>query len=200
MLALAAGNRDPRRWENPQDFVLNRPKIKEHIAFGRGKHVCAGAPLARVEVRIILEKFLEHSASIDLDASKHGPYGERKLDYEPSFIIRGLANLNLKLTPAPAFVPSVGRTAPKAQRPAAPAANATAKSYSTASTRINDLLADPATKALLDEYLPGISSDPRIAMAKAMTLRAVQAFAPAQFTHSVLDALDAEFAKLAQRG
>lgn len=103
MLALAAGNRDPRRWENPQDFVLNRPRIMEHIAFGRGKHVCAGAPLARVEVRIILEKFLQHTAEIDLDAARHGPPGARTLDYEPSFIIRGLAQLHVKLKPAPGF-------------------------------------------------------------------------------------------------
>ena len=194
MLALAAGNRDPRRWENPQDFALNRPKIKEHIAFGRGKHVCAGAPLARVEVRIILEKFLEHSAAIDLDPNKHGPRGARTLDYEPSFIIRGLANLNLKLTPAPGFVPSVRSAAPKAQRTVAAE---TVKGYSTAATKIGDLLADPATQALLDKHLPGVSSDPRIGMAKAMTLRAVQAFAPGQFTTEVLDALDAELAKLA---
>ena len=112
MLALAAGNRDPRRWENPQELILNRPKIKEHIAFGRGKHVCAGAPLARVEVRIILEKFLEHTANIDLDAGKHGAPGARTLDYEPSFIIRGLANLNLRLTAASGFVPDLAKLTP----------------------------------------------------------------------------------------
>jgi cytochrome P450 len=99
MLALAAGNRDGRRWDDPQAFVLDRPKIREHIAFGRGKHVCAGAPLARVEVRVILEKFLEHTSDIDLDEKTHGPRGARNLEYEPSFIIRGLANLHLKLAP-----------------------------------------------------------------------------------------------------
>jgi cytochrome P450 len=99
MLALAASNRDPRRWEDPQAFVLDRPKIKEHLAFGRGAHVCAGAPLARVEVRVILEKFLEHSGNIDLVEEKHGPRGNRNLDYEPSFIIRGLAEMHLALTP-----------------------------------------------------------------------------------------------------
>jgi len=195
MLALAAGNRDPRRWENPQEFVLNRAKIKEHIAFGRGKHVCAGAPLARVEVRIILEKFLQHTANIDLDASQHGARGARTLDYEPSFIIRGLAKLNLKLSPAPGFVHDVRPSAPKPQRPAVAAAE-TVHSYSTAATKIRDLLANPAAKALLDQHLPGVSSDSRISMAKGMTLRAVQAFAPKQFTNEVLDALDADLAKL----
>ncbi|GFE79643.1 cytochrome P450 [Steroidobacter agaridevorans] len=96
-LALAAANRDPRRWPEPKEFQLNREKIKEHLAFGRGPHVCAGAPLARVEVRVILERFLEQTSQIELSADKHGPRGNRNLDFEPSFIIRGLAALHLKL-------------------------------------------------------------------------------------------------------
>ncbi len=99
LLAISAANRDPRRWDDPQAFQLNRPKIREHLAFGRGKHVCAGAPLARVEVRIILEKFLEHTSSIDLDENRHGPRGNRSFDFEPTFIIRGLSELHVKLTP-----------------------------------------------------------------------------------------------------
>jgi cytochrome P450 len=100
MVALAAGNRDPRRWDDPAALKLDRPRIKEHLGFGRGAHVCAGAPLARVEVRVILEKFLEHTSHIDLDEEKHGPAGNRTLDYEPSFIIRGLSEMHLKLEPA----------------------------------------------------------------------------------------------------
>ena len=98
MVALSAGNRDPRRWEDPTAFKLDRPKAKEHLGFGRGAHVCAGAPLARVEVRVILEKFLEHTTHIDLDETVHGPADARTLDYDASFIIRGLSGLHLKLT------------------------------------------------------------------------------------------------------
>lgn len=98
-VALAAANRDPRRWPNPQEFNCNREKLKEHVAFGRGAHVCAGAPLARVEIRVILEKFLEHTSDIDLSEKEHGPKGARNLEYEPSFIIRGLAAMHLKLRP-----------------------------------------------------------------------------------------------------
>lgn len=100
MVALAAANRDPQRWECPREFQLNREKIREHLAFGRGAHVCAGAPLARVEVRVLLERFLDHTSAIDLLETKHGPRGNRTLDYEPSFIIRGLESLHLQLTPA----------------------------------------------------------------------------------------------------
>lgn len=196
MLALSAANRDPRRWENPQALILDRPKIKEHLAFGRGAHVCAGAPLARAEVRIILEKFLEHTSHIDLVEEKHGPPNNRDYDYEASFIIRGLSELNLKLTPVGGAVSTKKRTGlfgfgKRAETKAAPATR-----YSTANTKIGSLLADPAAKAVLDKYFPGVSDDKRIGMAKSMTLRAVQKFAPDKFTTEALDAADAELASL----
>jgi cytochrome P450 len=99
LVALSAANRDPRRWDNPNELVLGRKKIMEHVGFGRGKHVCAGAPLARAEVRIIMEKFLASTSKIELDRDQH-PNGAADLSYEPSFIIRGLAGMHLKLTPA----------------------------------------------------------------------------------------------------
>ena len=98
-VGLAAANRDPRRWEGPAEFRLDRPKIKEHLAFGRGAHTCAGAPLARVEVRVLLERFFEHTSRIALSEEHHGPPGARRLDYEASFIIRGLERLHVILTP-----------------------------------------------------------------------------------------------------
>lgn len=96
-VSLAAANRDPRRWENPDEFRLKRPRINEHLAFGRGVHTCAGAPLARLEVKAILERFFEHTSHISLSEEKHGTPGNRRLEYEPSFIIRGLANLYVDL-------------------------------------------------------------------------------------------------------
>jgi cytochrome P450 len=96
-IGLAAANRDPKRWEDPHMFKLGRPKIKEHIAFGRGAHVCAGAPLARAEVRVIMEQFILQTSTIDFDEAVHGPKGARKLDYEPSFIVRGLAQMHLSV-------------------------------------------------------------------------------------------------------
>jgi cytochrome P450 len=191
LLSLAAANRDPKRWENPNAFVLNRPKIKEHLAFGRSAHTCAGAPLARVEVRVILEKFLSQTSHIDIDDSKHGPKGARRLNYEPSFIIRGLSELHLKLTPAADFKPRE----PADDMPAAKTSPA-AIGYSTTSTKIGDLLANRGAKAVLDKHFPGMSNDERIAMARGMTLRAVQAFAPTLFTKEALDAVDADLALL----
>ena len=99
VVALPAANRDPRRWDDPHAFRLNRPKIKEHLAFGRGAHTCAGAPLARAEVAVLLDRLLEHTRAITLDEAHHGPAGARRIDYEPSYIIRGLANLHVRLEP-----------------------------------------------------------------------------------------------------
>jgi cytochrome P450 len=102
LVALSAANRDPRRWENPNELEIGRKKVIEHVGFGRGKHVCAGAPLARVEVRVIYEKLLEYTSKIELDPEMH-PNGVADLSYEPSFIIRGLAEMHLKLTPSETF-------------------------------------------------------------------------------------------------
>jgi cytochrome P450 len=99
VVAFAANNRDPRRWDDPEQFKLDRPRIKEHLAFGRGAHVCIGAPLARAEVRVILDRFLEHTSEITLSEQAHGKPDNRNLEYEPSFIVRGLAKLYLELKP-----------------------------------------------------------------------------------------------------
>lgn len=103
LIALASISRDPRRWDDPHSFVLGRPRIKEHLSFGRGAHTCAGAPLARVEVRVLFEKFIDYTSHIDFDETKHGARGARRLDYEPSFIVRGFSELHLKLTPSETF-------------------------------------------------------------------------------------------------
>ncbi|WP_454796314.1 cytochrome P450 [Novosphingobium lindaniclasticum] len=97
VISLAAANRDPRRWEEPEQFVIGRPRIKEHVAFGRGAHTCAGAPLARAEVSVLLDRLLEQTRSITLDEEHHGPAEARRIAYEPSYIIRGLAALHLRL-------------------------------------------------------------------------------------------------------
>ncbi|WP_159977605.1 MULTISPECIES: cytochrome P450 [unclassified Novosphingobium] len=100
VISLSAANRDPRRWEAPEEFRLGRPRIREHVAFGRGAHTCAGAPLARAEVAVILDRFLEHTSAITLDEAHHGPADARRIAYEPSYIIRGLADLHVKFAPA----------------------------------------------------------------------------------------------------
>lgn len=98
-IALSAANRDPSRWEDPSALKLKRPGIKEHLAFGRGAHTCVGNPLARAEIRVILNHLFDQTADITLSEKHHGPHGKRNFDYEPSFILRGLKELHLELTP-----------------------------------------------------------------------------------------------------
>jgi cytochrome P450 len=99
VISLAGADRDPARWEDPHAFDLARPRIKEHLAFGRGAHTCIGAPLARAEVRVMLDRLLDKTARITLSEVHHGAPGSRRLDYEPSYIVRGLEHLHVDLAP-----------------------------------------------------------------------------------------------------
>jgi cytochrome P450 len=57
-LVYASVNRDESVFPNSDEFILNRPNIKSHIAFGMGPHQCAGMPLARMMLRVTLEELL----------------------------------------------------------------------------------------------------------------------------------------------
>jgi cytochrome P450 len=99
MVAPGAINRDPNRFEDPHEFRLDRPNVREHIAFARGAHTCPGAPLARVEGRVSLERILDRMADIRVDEAKHGPADQRRYTYAPTYILRGLTELHLQFTP-----------------------------------------------------------------------------------------------------
>jgi hypothetical protein len=77
----------------------------------------------------------------------------------------------------------------------APAAAKTSH-YSTSTTDIGTLLDDPAARAVLDKHIPGFSTQDQIDMARPMTLRAVQQYAPDKYTDKVLAEIDADLAKL----
>jgi cytochrome P450 len=100
MISAAAANRDPARFECPHEFRLDRANVREQIAFARGVHSCPGAPLARVEGRISLERILARMADITADERVHGPADDRRYTYEPTYILRGLTELHLRFTPA----------------------------------------------------------------------------------------------------
>src|SRR3954463_14076902 len=100
MLLNGAANRDPRQFECPAKFDIDRAGIRTHIAFGRGTHSCPGGPLARVEGRISIERILDRMRDIRLSEEHHGPAGARRFDYEPTWILRGLSQLHLEFTPA----------------------------------------------------------------------------------------------------
>jgi len=99
MLLLGAFNRDPARFEEPDEFRIDRPSIREHVAFGRGIHSCPGASLARVEGRVTLERVLARMTDIRISEKHHGPAEDRRYSYEPAFFARGLKELHIEFTP-----------------------------------------------------------------------------------------------------
>jgi cytochrome P450 len=70
LLLLGSANRDPGVFEHPELFDIHRANAREHLAFGRGSHLCLGAPLARLEARIVLEEFTARFPSLRLAAGQ----------------------------------------------------------------------------------------------------------------------------------
>jgi cytochrome P450 len=67
LLFWGAANRDPTEYEHPDEVALDRRVPRHHVAFGRGIHHCVGAPLARLDARIVLTTLLEQTSGITLD-------------------------------------------------------------------------------------------------------------------------------------
>jgi cytochrome P450 len=98
MVLNGAANRDPRRFEDPDTFDPDRNNARQHLAFGRGIHSCPGAPLARAETRVAIERLLDRTADIRISESRHGPANDRHYKYIPTYILRGLTELHLEFT------------------------------------------------------------------------------------------------------
>lgn len=97
MMSLSGANRDPRVFERPAEFDMNRPKLRDHVSFGRGPHACPGAPLARIEAKVGIEQLFNRFTNISIDEERHGSAQARNYRYLPSYILRGLEELHLRL-------------------------------------------------------------------------------------------------------
>lgn len=94
VLVYGAANRDEIVYPDPESFDPDRPRLKEHLAFGKGIHFCLGAALSRLEARIALEELARRIGSYRLSDSND-------YSYYPSFMLRGLQRLDIELN-APA--------------------------------------------------------------------------------------------------
>jgi cytochrome P450 family 150 subfamily A5 len=98
-ISNSAANRDARQFENPGEFQLDRKNARLHVAFGRGRHACPGAPLARAEAVVALNRMFDRTSDIRISEKVHGPAGARRYGYLPTFILRGLTHLALEFDP-----------------------------------------------------------------------------------------------------
>jgi len=89
MLMLAAADHDPARFPDPDAFDIHRPDAARHLAFGKGIHFCLGAPLARMELRIVLELLTEHAPDLAMAA-------DQDLTFPPNIAFRGPRRLLLE--------------------------------------------------------------------------------------------------------
>ncbi len=86
-LMLGAANRDPTKFEYPDTFDISRSNASQHVAFASGAHYCLGAPLARLEMQVFLERLAANFPNFTVPA--------QALEYRPNFSIRGLTGLEV---------------------------------------------------------------------------------------------------------
>jgi hypothetical protein len=92
MAVLGAANRDPARFENPDELKLMR-QDNRHLAFGYGGHYCFGAPLARMEAQIVFDSLIRRLRNMSLDPSP--------LRWRDNMGFRGLESLPISFETSP---------------------------------------------------------------------------------------------------
>jgi cytochrome P450 len=92
-VSYLAGNQDRAQWQNPERFDIDRKGIKNHLGFGRGIHFCLGNQLARMEMRVAIERLLDRLEDIRLSDQHPEP------QFKASFQVHALDSLNVAFTP-----------------------------------------------------------------------------------------------------
>jgi cytochrome P450 len=86
VLLLSSANRDEQIFEQPEELDITR-EPNRHLAFGLGIHYCLGAPLARLEGRIAIQKLIQRFPNLSLAVP-----GEQ-LEWRNTMAVRGLRSL-----------------------------------------------------------------------------------------------------------
>jgi cytochrome P450 len=92
LISLTSANRDAKAFEDPDRFDVRRPNARKHLTFGNGIHFCLGAPLARLEVKVMIEEFSARYPNARLVADQ--PPG-----FAPAFAFRSPQSLMVDLAP-----------------------------------------------------------------------------------------------------
>ena len=88
LLSLAAANRDPRKFDDPDQFDITRGSM-DHLGFGHGSHHCLGAPLARLEARIAFPALVQAFPDMELASDE--------ITWTKSPLVRGPEELRLRV-------------------------------------------------------------------------------------------------------
>lgn len=91
MVAFASANRDAAKFADGDSFNVDRPNASRHLTFGSGIHTCVGSPLAKLVLTNTFRLFLQRYSGFRLVKP------QEKLNYNPSFVLRGLSALVLAL-------------------------------------------------------------------------------------------------------
>ena len=90
MLSIGAANRDPRAFDEPDAFRVNR-NPSQHMTFGFGAHLCIGAQLTRMETQAVLRELVTHVGRISVVGAPQ---------WSTNSLLRGPTRLAVRLTPA----------------------------------------------------------------------------------------------------
>jgi cytochrome P450 len=85
-MLFGSANRDPRHFDDPDTFDIGRGD-SSHITFGGGIHFCIGAPLARLEVKLALERLLTWCPDLELTTTPQR---------YPAFVIHGYQAVDVR--------------------------------------------------------------------------------------------------------
>lgn len=90
-LRYAAANRDPKKFENPDKFDVERKNARAHLAFGKGPHMCVGNMLSRKEMLVAFDELLERLDNFAV-------VDESDIAILPNILLRGVTKLPITYT------------------------------------------------------------------------------------------------------
>ena len=100
VVSLLHGNRDATTWQQPEQLCPAGAQDAVHLTFGHGVHRCLGATLARLQLRIVLDRLLRRFPGLCIDP------GPGPVVWKEGLSIRGLARLRVAWSPVPSASPA----------------------------------------------------------------------------------------------